>query len=225
MGDFFGAPYTLGGVEWTLRVEVVFYVFMAFLNKASFINARKNLLPYIFIFSTLLCGYVAPIPSIDIWSKGYFTIYGPFLLLGSVIYLLEKKYIGLLPMIILTCVVFFNYFKLIAIYQVGWNSSHFAILAFSLFSLCWLFRNYFIVAPIILLLSDMTYAVYLFHNWFFEYAKHWLHLLRIEVFHPNLQALILLFLTCFLAVKIIERPFILLGRKLLKRFNERYQPT
>ena len=219
MGDFFDAPYTLGGVEWTLRVEVVFYVFMAFLNKVNFLHARKNLLPYIFIFSTILCGYIAPIPSIDIWSKGYLTIYGPFLLLGSVIYLLEKKYIGLLPMIILACVVFSNYFRLIAIYQVGWNSSHFAILAFFLFLLCWLSRSKFIISSATILLSDMTYAVYLFHNWFFEYAKHWLHLLKIEIFHPNVQALLLLFLTCFLAVKLIEKPSILFGRKLLNRIK------
>ena len=26
IGDFFGTPYSLGGVEWTLRVEVLFYV-------------------------------------------------------------------------------------------------------------------------------------------------------------------------------------------------------
>lgn len=38
IGDFFNTPYSLAGVEWTLRVEIMFYLFMASLR---FMNIFK----------------------------------------------------------------------------------------------------------------------------------------------------------------------------------------
>ena len=32
LGDFFHTPYALSGVEWTLRIEIVFYLFMTLLG-------------------------------------------------------------------------------------------------------------------------------------------------------------------------------------------------
>jgi len=217
IGDFFGTSYALNGVEWTLRVEVVFYVFMAVLRSLNLMTNHKKILPYVFVAATLLCGFVAPIPSADIWTNGYFTIYSPFLLLGSMFYLFEKKQIGLTFLILFIGLVFYQYYSLISIYQKSWLDAHFAIQAFFIFFVSWVFQRHLIVTPLVLLLSDMTYAVYLFHNWVFEYAKNGLAQFDISVLHPDVQALIVLLIVCFIMVRYVEKPGIQVGRIILTK--------
>lgn len=217
MGDFFGTPYALGGVEWTLRVEMLFYVYMAILNSLNLFKKYEKVLPYIYILTVFLCAYLSPIPSADIWSKGYLTIYGPFLLLGSVIYLHEKKTIGLTLLFIFSAIVFYQYFNQIATYQTSWIASHFALLAFIIFFACWLFRKYFVLTTWTFVLSDLTYAVYLFHNWLFEYIKIWVNALGIQTVYPNTLVIGILLFICFVMVKLIEKPGIRLGRIVLKQ--------
>ncbi len=79
LGDFFATPYALNGVEWTLRVEIMFYVFMVVLRALGLMSKHNKLLPYVLVVATICCGFIAPIPAAEIWSKGYLTIYGPFL--------------------------------------------------------------------------------------------------------------------------------------------------
>ncbi|WP_059417595.1 acyltransferase [Sulfuricella sp. T08] len=213
VGDFFGTPYTLNGVEWTLRVEIAFYVFMAVLRSLNLLTNYK-ILPYVFVAATLLCGFIAPIPSADIWSKGYLTIYGPFLLLGSMFYLFEKKQIGFTFLLLFIGLVFYQYYSLMDIHQKSWLNAHFAILAFFIFYVSWAFRRYLTAAPWVLLLSDMTYAVYLFHNWFFDFAKRGLTHFSVSVFNPDVQALIALLLVCLFMVRYVEKTGILFGRAL-----------
>ena len=106
LGDFFGTPYALGGVEWTLRVEIIFYVFMMALSYLNIItNHKSQILPYLLVFTTLMLGYLAPIPTTDIF-KGYITIFAPFLLLGSMIYLFERKKLGLIFLLFFISLVF-----------------------------------------------------------------------------------------------------------------------
>ena len=221
VGDVFGTPYALNGVEWTLRLEIAFYVFMSVARLLKMTTERKRLLPYVLVGATFVCSVASPIPSAEVWSKGCLTIYGPFLLLGSVFYLFEKKQIGLTFFAFFTGLVFFQYFRLIATYQQGWLAAHFAILAVLIFAAAWAFQKHLTAAAWVLLLSDMTYAVYLLHNWFFEYAKKWLAQLSISVLNADIQALIVLLLTCFLLVKFVEKPGIRLGRSLLKKLRLR----
>jgi len=47
VGDFFNTPYTLAGVEWTLRVEIIFYFFMAMLKMGGFWDEKKHLLIFV----------------------------------------------------------------------------------------------------------------------------------------------------------------------------------
>ncbi len=221
VGDIFGTPYALNGVEWTLRLEIAFYVFMSVASVLKLTRERKKLLPYVLVGATLVCSFVSPIPAADVWSKGYVTIYGPFLLLGAVFYLFEKKQIGLTFFALFTGLVFLQYFRLIATYQQGWLAAHFAFLAFLIFGAAWAFQKHLTAAAWVLLLSDMTYAVYLLHNWFFEYAKKWLAQLSISILNADIQALIVLLLACFLLVRFVEKPGIRLGRSVLTRLQLR----
>lgn len=217
MGDFFGTPYALSGVEWTLRVEMLFYFYMAILNSLNLFKTYEKLLPYIYILTIFLCVYLSPIPAANIWSKGYLTIYGPFLLLGSAIYLYEKRSIGLTLLFILASTIFYQYFTQIATHQISWLASHFALLAFIIFFVCWLFRKHFVLTTWAVILSDLTYAVYLFHNWLFEYIKIWVKDLGIQTAYPNTLVISILLLVCFAMVKLIEKPGIRLGQLVLKK--------
>jgi peptidoglycan/LPS O-acetylase OafA/YrhL len=215
LGDFFGVPPSLNGVEWTLRVEIVFYAFMAAVRSIGLFGDRQKYLPYVFVAATLGCMYLAPIPAAETWTRGYMTIYGPFLLLGATCYLFEQNKTRLTPLLLLTSVVFFQYFSLIAIYQSGWLHVHFAALAFLIFLTLWIFRASLTAEPWVLVLSELTYAVYVFHNWLFDYIKQRLSGLGVNLFNMDLQALCVLLLVCWLATKMIEKPGIRLGRTVL----------
>lgn len=69
LGDLFGTPYALAGVEWTLRIEVTFYVFMAAL-KAIGLLERPAWLPLLFLCCVALLYIVEPFPQFDGGFKG-----------------------------------------------------------------------------------------------------------------------------------------------------------
>lgn len=217
VGDFFGTPYALNGAEWTLRVEVMFYAYMVVLRSLNLMTHYKKLLPYCLLGTAMLCWFLAPIPSAEIWSKGYFTIYGPFLLLGVIFYLYEKKQTSVTILMFSIGFIFYQHYSLMATYQQRWLDAHFAILAFIIFVVFWIFRRHITAAPWVLFLSDLTYAIYLFHNWFFGYAKQGLAIFSVSVLNPDIQALVVLLLVCFFMVKYVEKPGIRLGRTLLPK--------
>jgi peptidoglycan/LPS O-acetylase OafA/YrhL len=215
-GDFFSTPVALNGVEWTLRVEVMFYLFMACMRLCGFTTRFKPLLPYLLIGATFMCGVLAPFPAGDVITKGYCTIYAPFLLVGAMFYLYEKGQAGLLGLSVAITSCFYEYFSLIAIYQSQWLVYHFAVLAFAIFAICFKFRVGFSAPAWVLVLSDMTYGVYLFHNWLFDDLKKILEDRGVNWFNRDLQALCALLVVCYLMMRFVERPAIRLGRRFLK---------
>jgi len=219
IGDLFGTPYTLGGVEWTLRLELLFYAFMVALRYIGLLHEYKRYFPQLLIITCLTLWGLSPIPSFDIWSKGYVTIYGPFLLLGSVFFLREAKQVGSWFLVGATALVLTQYYYLIGVYQPNWIGAHFATLSVLIFFLSWVYRSAFAITPFVLLLSDLTYSVYIFHNWAWGPIKTVFHKLSIAILHPDIQALFALFLLCFIMLKIVEKPGIKLGKSMILRIK------
>ncbi len=212
-GDFFNTPYSLAGVEWTLRVEIIFYILMAIISYFGFQKSGYILLAIFFIV-TILLKNLAPFPS-ELFV-GYFTIYFPFLFLGSAIYLFEQKKINFISLIFFVIFVFQNYFNMIEEFQTGWLTSNFAIVGFIIFILVWLNKNKLnniYLNKYIILASTLTYSVYLFHNylWFFigEYLK----------VENKLIIFLILITFCFIVVKIIETPMNKIGKKIAYNFK------
>jgi len=58
MGDFFGTPLALTGVEWTLRVEVCFYFYMALLRHFAILEKPKTAVAA--FFTTAMVMFLAP---------------------------------------------------------------------------------------------------------------------------------------------------------------------
>ena len=156
IGDFFGTHYALAGVEWTLRVEIMFYLFMLLLKSAGMIDRFKIALPWVLIAATYTLGYFAPFPNNGYWAHGYFTIYGTFLFLGSMWYLREKQQISLTFFLIYVAYVLLQHYDLIATHQTHWLKAPFATLAVGLFFLAWHFRNSLTLTPLVMLLSELT---------------------------------------------------------------------
>jgi peptidoglycan/LPS O-acetylase OafA/YrhL len=220
IGDLFGTPYTLAGAEWTLRLEVLFYAFMVVLRYLGLLHEYKRYFPLLLIITCLTLGGLAPIPSFDIWSKGYVTIYGPFLLLGSFFYLKEARQVSSWFLAAATILILIQYYYLMGVYQPRWIGAHFATLSVLIFFFSWRYRSAFAITPFVLLLSDLTYSVYIFHNWTWIPIKTVLEKLSIAVCHPDTQALIVLFLLCFLLLRLVEKPGIRLGKSIVSRIKK-----
>ncbi len=217
VGDFFGAPYALNGVEWTLRVELLFYLFMAVCKTAGLFAVPSWRLVAVYSGVVLACALISPVPGADIWSKGYVTIYGPFLLLGSAIYLFEIRNWSPTITFVFSTYVVAQYYYLLSLYQPKWISAHFALIGLGIFLTAWWFRGRLKSGLFVLALSDMTYGVYLFHNWLFDIFNEWASRLKIKLVHPEIQALVCLLLFCWLMSRSVEKYGIKLGRRFQPR--------
>ncbi len=227
IGDLFGTPYTLGGVEWTLRLEIMFYIYMGVLKYLGLFHVHKKYLPFVIMATCLFLAVISPIPSSDVWSKGYVTIYGPFLLLGAIFYLKEIKQISFWVLAAVIALVLLQYYYLIAMYQAKWIGAHFATLSVIIFFLSWRYRFRFEATPTVLLLSNLTYSVYLLHNWTWGPIKRIIEKYSITILHPDIQTVLALFLMCFLMFHLVEKPGIKVGKYILKNImhNKKLNPT
>lgn len=219
IGDFFGTQYALAGVEWTLRVEIMFYLFMLILKSVKIIDGPKFLLPWVLVLATYTLATFAPFPATKFWANGYFTIYGPFLFLGSMWYLLEKNKISLTFFSVYLIYLILQHYNLIEAHQTYWLKAPFATYAVVLFGIAWLYRDKLTITPIALLLSELTYAVYLFHNWIWNLIKLGVNKLGVSFVHPNVQIIIVLLIFCYLMVILVERPGIRLGKRVLQQIK------
>lgn len=89
IGDFFGTPLALAGVEWTLRVEVCFYLFVFSLKDMKVLGKEKVVIVAMLAITVFL-QLAPPFPIKENWHFGYFTLYFPFLFIGSTIFIVEK---------------------------------------------------------------------------------------------------------------------------------------
>ncbi len=223
LGDFFKTPLALAGVEWTLRIEILFY-FLMFLLSFSFVIKKKNyLLLAFFTLFTFVLYYNAPFPTVS-WHKAYLSMYFPFLFLGSTLYMYERKTINLYALSSFVIIVFYLCFKLTEQYQTNWLQTNFIIVGFLVFLGFWALRNkhHIITATIdkmIIKISLLTYSIYLFHNFLWSYIENFLQTFGI---HSKVSVLILLIVWCYMVHKLIELPMNRLGKKIA---TERYMIT
>ena len=215
LGDFFNIPYSLAGVEWTLRVEILFYILMALI---SFIGIQNKgyIVLMLFVVITFFLKYIAPFPS-ELFV-GYFTIYFPFLFLGSAIYLFEKKKINFISLGFFIIFIFENYFNMIFEFQKAWLSANFAIVGFIIFMIFWFNRDNLYNIKFnryVIFTSTLTYSVYLFHNylWFFigEYFK----------INSKVLIFMILILFCLIIIRLVENPMNKVGKVIANKFKNK----
>lgn len=211
VGDFFGTPYALAGVEWTLRVEMAFYLCMALIKAVGLVHGHRKMLVATFFMALIGLWVLGPMPR-DLLT-GYLTIYSAFLFLGAMTYLLERKEIGVYVYLAFLAFVFIGYYEQIYMYQRRWEGVHFAALGYGIFIAAVAGRRRFTSPALVLILSDLTYAVYLFHNWLYDRIY--------KVVNSETAAVVLLFIFCAIVVRFFEKPATRLGGRLGVKLGER----
>lgn len=208
LGDFTHTDRVLNGVDWTLRIEILFYAAMTLLCFFP-VRTRMIVLAISVIPAILLCALLPGFPNWSALTYDFFNQSAPFLLLGSIVYLYETKRV---PLYFLASVIGLTYanlsyrLSLLEIYNI-WGS----VAAGCLFCLAWIFREKLPQSKLIVWTAGLTYSVYLFHTWGFDYFYT-----RIGASEPvrSVATLVLLFASCWLLSVIIEKPFTQIGRQL-----------
>ncbi|KPB77029.1 acyltransferase family protein [Pseudomonas cannabina] len=215
IGDFTGTPTGLNGVEWTLRIEIMFYIFMATLKSLGFLKNRTHL-PAIYLVALTGLYATAPFPGTWSWSFAYVTIYAPLLILGSLIFLAEdmKEIRG--RCIALSLFIMLMFMILTAKFIPGWKELHYMTLSVIVFVVFWLSPEKVPSNRTMRFLSELTYSVYLMHNWLWDYLHLALKSIGAGGQMHQLQILIMLLVICYFLNQTIEKSFIALGARLAK---------
>ena len=221
LGDFFKTPYALNEVEWTLRIEVIFYLFMGLTKLFGLLDSGRRSWAFslLIALTSFLLFILPPLPGPGIVKQGYITLYAPFLFLGSLIYLREKGRVGALSLTAMTTQVFLQYFEGIRNFQPNWLDTHFAFVGFLVFVAGWCLRDRLCPSPFVRWLSDLTFSVYLFHFWLIQWIRE---APGIQSLSPSIRegvTLIIFFGCCIFFHQTIERKGIRIGQW----FNARWR--
>ncbi len=225
-GDISDTPYSLGGVEWTLRIEMVFYLLMG-LSKwiTQRVGMSMDRIGYrLFGAIVVFLALAPPLTRGDLawgdWpATGVITLYFPFLLVGSMVQQYEQQKIKPWILAAFIALVLTHFYRSTPVYQPLWKEDHHAFIALVIFLVAWTLRHHLESNRIILWLSDLTYSVYLFHNWlFFIILQELITRTGWSMSLCTFLSLTLLVGVCLLASAVVEKPSIALGRKLVKRF-------
>lgn len=220
IGDFFQTPHTLASVEWTLRIEVMFYAYMA-LIKAFGGFARQRLLPWAFLATAGVLYVMPQIPGKEVWVHGYFTLYAPFLLMGATVYLYDSEAANKAVCIMVIGVLLAGFLVLISKLHPAWNMNHYAILALGIFLVGWKAGGRLPDGKVLRMSSDLTYSVYLFHNWLWLFLAGLVDAYGLASVSKSGQIFVLLILVCYLMHKTVEVQGIKLGKKVLGVYRRR----
>ncbi|NWD71328.1 acyltransferase [Pseudomonas gingeri] len=218
IGDYFGVPTALGGVEWTLRIEVAFYVFMAITHKVGLLQ-HSRYLPLLYLVASAALWIAPSFPNAPNLSYGYFTLYAPFLFVGSLIYLYQmkmaEKWIAAAVAVLIVTIFLLK----IPYLQPAWKDSNYAILAVLVFLFGLATQQHLRDGAILRLLSNMTYSIYLFHNWAWNYISLCVDKAGIDMIPSRLQILIVLFPLCYLLHITMETYGLAAGRRALSFYR------
>lgn len=215
-GDLFGIQYALAGVEWTLRLEMMFYVIFYFAKRFELLK-RKKLMAVGMIFLALIFISIA-IPSWDGWSKGYTSLYLPFIFMGVFFRFYDEKSIGIFELVGGVFILYLIYLVSLPAINPILKHSYFTFVALLLFVIFWIFGNWLPHSATISKLSVLTYAVYLFHNWIWGYFYIATSIIASVAWVRSLLVLILLLFFCKLCEKFIETPAQKFGKKMVNKF-------
>lgn len=220
LGDFFGTPGTLGWVDWSLRIEIVFYAFMTLLAAFGIPRREGKFFPCIIVASTVALAELPAFPD-NSFTIGYLNIFAPFLFLGAMFYLAEKGRVTGGVLFWFTVLVLSQSCTLVEIHRPNLVGAQFSIYAYLIFLVAWLGRKFLQPSTLFQGLSELTFSIYLFHTWLFESILARIGRFKWTLFGKENDALFILFAFCLVCVFAIERPGIAVGRRVAAFVQER----
>lgn len=203
-GDFFGTNLSVGGVEWTLRIEIVFYVFAGVL---AFAGAHRSKFA---LSAVLLVATVGAIvgPRFPSWSPntfGYFNQFFPFLMVGMAAYFFEAKR---LPIAVLIAV---------AIMALGMQKfwSMFTLMV-GAFCIMWSASRHITYNRFFAAVASITYSFYLIHDWMYDIVMFEMSRVTDSTVLKAIVSTLVVVALSICATRFIEKPFIKLGNRLCR---------
>ena len=201
-------------VTWSMQVEIKYYIIVAISYALCKNNKRKSF--FATIFFTILWLILAKLYKPYNRDFGEFTdscIYILVILVGHIIYLLQRKIISKKEFLIFLFFIAVSFYSFT--YLALWTSYSIGILICCIITLK---KPSIGNNKIISVLADCTYSLYLFH-----------HILLVDILYyfPSiyknytlrLLCLIPLTLFCYLIYKFIEKPLYQYGRKLASKIS------
>lgn len=226
IGDFFGTPLALGIVEWTLRIEVMFYLLAALLAGLGFFHRRVKTLPLVLSAIVILLAWLPPFP-VHVYddANGLLSFNFGFLLLGTMLYVTEHRQTRPIWMGVYLLVLGYCYYRIFPRTMPVLYPGNMALVGMLVFAAIWCMRNRLPTTAWVLFFSELTYSVYLFHNWSMAPIADWLgaHLGlgsgRSAVVIVETLTVLVLFAICYGVMRLIEKPGIRWGKIVAKRWT------
>ena len=236
LGDFWSSEHVLGGVDWTLRLEMLFYIFAAiFLYRL--VNLTQKLPGKLAL--TVLPILLLAIPNYpDGWSRGYAAIFLPMFVPGiaAAVYDVNKNRLFLLLGVSIAYIVSLaNMFR----YRYDLRDEGFvsySFIALFLFFISYLNREYIPEFRTVKALANISYPIYLSHKYLiddFYQTMNWLKsildsqpfrlVLDFQISDLSIQKIFALVLTlgaCWVVSVLVEQPCIKISRRWSNRSKE-----
>jgi peptidoglycan/LPS O-acetylase OafA/YrhL len=171
----------LAGVDWTLRIEVLFYLtvfgFMMIKSKVHGQIHRKSptkkITHVIFLASILIFSAIPIFPNYPGTSfTGYLSIFFPIFLYGSAAAFHEQEKISAMSLVIYGVTSIFLVLNGIEVYRpdLYWVGP-FVTYGYLLFTVAYIWRNNFKANTYVAWIASLTYSIYLFHKWLIPYIE------------------------------------------------------
>jgi len=225
LGDFMLVEPRLAGVEWTLRLEILFYgamaIGLALAARLPLPGKSPPLLAPILAVSAVIA--LSPAFPSAMWTRGYINMFAPFLVLGASFAAFEQRRLSAVSLTVV---------GIVCIAVALWTQQAFRpdyarfagyyTAAFGLFGGSWLLRDRFRGSRLVFRVSLLTYATYLFHGflvgaidrgltWLVPYGSS----VMVAGFSPNKLAAIAMFFAAMAAlVASVEQPIIRWSKRL-----------
>ncbi|UTJ49373.1 acyltransferase [Atlantibacter subterranea] len=220
IGDFLNIPTSLKNVEWTLRVEMLFYLFMGILKILN-LTRYGNLLAIILLLVTTLLWKSNPFPGSPSDHIGYVSAFSPFLFIGVIFYLIYSKMVnktlGLLSIVFM----FYVHLDCVSQYILKLNNLSYGIYGVAIFTLSYLLKQKFPYNKQIIVLSEITYPIYLFHNWAWDPIKEIVIRVKVPLIPSDLQIIIILLAFCYFVNNLIEKRANQFGRHVAHKLTRK----
>jgi len=218
IGDFFEIPNALSGVDWTLRIEILFYVLMAIFKSAG-LFANQKLLPLAYLVVSIAL-YIAPtFPGVGHWNAAYVNAYSLFLFIGALIYLSQQALASRAMCISVGSILLLMFLIKISEFQPSWKESNYAVFALALFLGALHYAPRLKDGFVIRVVSDLTYSVYLFHNWIWQYIEKPVNSLGLSNIYSKLLIALVLFLICYALHNTVEKLGLAVGKILMNKYH------
>jgi peptidoglycan/LPS O-acetylase OafA/YrhL len=201
IGDLFNTPLGLQGIEWTLRAELLFYVWMSLAKATRLFDHKKY-----FFFS--IC--VVSILSIVFYSLTHILTFFvmPILFAGTVMNLFKHREIDAICLMgfMLPIIAFPAYFVIMN--DISFMGDFYSFfLGIALFIMGYYWQEKITLNATVYFISQLTFGIYLFHNFLMPFLVQSLD----HTPFPNAIALVLFTFFVIAIHFLIEKPANRLG--------------